>query len=150
MPEFLTLCSEVSNLLNERPIGVKPSEDSNINLTPNGLLLGRATVPHPTLWDGNLMRQTFPLRYHLVQSVVKDFWKRWAEFFLPILLVQRKWHTERCNLCPGDVVIMADSNMPREDYRLAVVKEVFPGEDRKVRRVTIQYKSYRTGERAHE
>ena len=31
------------------------------------------------------------------------------------------------------------------------MKEVFPGEDRKVRRVAIQYiKSYRSGERAHE
>lgn len=46
--EFLTVCSEVSNLLNERPIGVKPSEDSIINvLTPNSLLLGRATFIQP-------------------------------------------------------------------------------------------------------
>ena len=34
---------------------------------------------------------------------------------------------------------------------MALVKEVFPGEDRKVRRVAIQYiKSYLSGERAHE
>ena len=39
--EFLTVCNEVSNLMNEPPIGVKPSEDSIINvLTPNSLLLG--------------------------------------------------------------------------------------------------------------
>jgi len=38
----------------------------------------------------------------------------------------------------------------RANYRLALVKEAFPGEDGKVRRVTIQYKSYRTGEIAHE
>ena len=41
VPEFLTICRKVSYLLNERPIGVKPSEDSIINvLTPNSLLLG--------------------------------------------------------------------------------------------------------------
>ena len=46
--EFLTVCSEVSNLLNERPIGVKPSKDSIINvLTPNSLLVGRATFIQP-------------------------------------------------------------------------------------------------------
>ena len=82
--------------------------------------------------------------------MVEDFWKRWTELYVPTLLVQCKWHTERRNLRPGDVVIVADKNTLRGDYRLALVKEVFPGEDRKVRRVAIQYKSYRTGERAHE
>ena len=48
VPEFLTVCCEVSNLLNERPIGVKPSVDSTINvLTPNSLLLGQATASNP-------------------------------------------------------------------------------------------------------
>lgn len=45
---------------------------------------------------------------------------------------------------------MADKNTLRKDYHLVLVKEVFPGGDGKVRRVAIQYKSYRTGERAHE
>lgn len=48
VPEFLTVCCEVSNLLNARPIGVKPSVDPTINvLTPNSLLLGRATASNP-------------------------------------------------------------------------------------------------------
>ena len=48
--EFLTVCNEVSNLLNEPPIGVKPSEDSIINvLTPNSLLQGRA------IWDKHFL-----------------------------------------------------------------------------------------------
>ena len=79
VPEFHTLCSEVSNLVNKRPIGVKASEDSTINvLTPDGLLLGRATASNPLGWqpyDTNISS-----RYHLVQSVVEDFWKRWTEF----------------------------------------------------------------------
>jgi hypothetical protein len=38
--EFFTLCAEVTNTLNERPIGVIPGNDSDINvLTPNSLLL---------------------------------------------------------------------------------------------------------------
>ena len=81
--------------------------------------------------------------------MVENFWKRWTESYAPTLLVQCKWHTERRNLRP-DVVIVADKNTLRGDYRLALVKEVFPGEDGKVRRVAIQYKSYRTGEKAHE
>ena len=47
-------------------------------------------------------------------------------------------------------MIVADKNTLRGDYRLALVKDVFPGEDGKVCEVTVQYKSYRTGERVHE
>ena len=149
VPEFLTVCCEVSNLLNERPIGVKPSVNSTINvLTPNSLLHGRATAANPLGWQP--YETSIATRYHLVQSVVEDFWKRWTELYAPALVVQRKWHTASRNLRPGDVVIVADKNTPRGDYRLALVKDVFPGEDGKVRKVTVQYKSYRTGERVHE
>lgn len=147
--EFLTVCSEVSNLLNERPIGVKPSTDSAINvLTPNSLLLGRATASNPLGWQP--YETNISTRYHLVQSVVENFWKHWTELYAPTLVVQKKWHTSSRNLRPGDVVIVADKNTFKGDYRLALVKEAFPGKDGKVRRVTVQYKSYRTGERPHE
>lgn len=142
------MCSEVSNVLNERPIGVQPSIDSTINVpTPNNLMLGRATAINPLGWqpidtDSNN-------RYHLVQSVVDDFWKRWTELYAPTLVVQRKWHTASRNLRPGDVVIVADRNTLR-DYRLTLVKDVFPGDDGKVRKVTVQYRSYCTGESVHE
>ena len=149
VPEFLTVCSEVSNLLNERPIGAQPSTDSTINvLTPNNLLLGRATASNPLGWQP--YGTSISTRYHLVQSVVNDFWKRWTELYVPTLIVQRKWNTASRNLCPGDVVIVADKNTLRGDYQLALVRDVFPGQDGKVRRVTVQYKSYRTGERVHE
>ena len=43
--EFLTVCTEAANTINERPLGLLPSLDSEINvLTPNCLLLGQTTV----------------------------------------------------------------------------------------------------------
>ena len=68
------------------------------------------------------------------------------------LLLQRKWHTVRCNWRPEDVVIRQIRTCCEEIIAWHLtVKEVFPGEDRKVRRVAIQYiKSYRSGERANE
>ena len=47
-------------------------------------------------------------------------------------------------------MIVADKNTLRGDYCLALVKDVFPGEDGKVHKVTVQYNSCCTGERAHE
>ncbi len=49
-----TVMYEVPNVLNERPIGFKPSEDFNEGtvLRPNGLLLGRSlNEAHCGFWD---------------------------------------------------------------------------------------------------
>ncbi|RUA05209.1 MAG: hypothetical protein DSY43_05115, partial [Gammaproteobacteria bacterium] len=149
VPEFLTLCYEVSNLMNERPIGAQPSIDSTLNiLTPNSLLLGRARAINPLGWQPH--NSNIKTRYHLVQEVTEDFWKRWTELYAPTLIVRRKWHTSTRNLRPGDVVIVADKNVFRGEYRLGLVKEVFPSGDGKVRRVSVTYKNYRVGEDVRE
>lgn len=39
--QFMTLCTEISKILNEKPLGTLPSDDSTINiLTPNWELIG--------------------------------------------------------------------------------------------------------------
>ena len=90
--EFLTVCSEVSNLLNERPIGTLPGADSELNiLTPNSLLLGRAIAKNPGGWQpqGNNPRN----RYYLVQRVIDEFWRKWTELYAPALVIRRQWNT---------------------------------------------------------
>ena len=52
--------------------------------------------------------------------------------YAPTLIVQRKWNTAERNLQPGDVVIIADKNTLRGEYRLGQVKEVYPSADGKV------------------
>ncbi|CAB4008383.1 Hypothetical predicted protein [Paramuricea clavata] len=66
------------------------------------------------------------------------------------LVVRRKWHVNTRNLRPGDVVMIADKNVMRGEYRLGVVKEVFPDQDGKVRRVLITYKNFRVGSRRQD
>jgi len=88
-------------------------------------------------------------RYRIVQAVVEEFWKKWTELYAPTLLIQRKWNTAYRNLKPRDIVIIADKNTLRGEYRLGEVKEVIPSKDNKVRQVTVRYKSYKVGEKAH-
>lgn len=143
--EFLSVCYEVANMLNERPIGSLPSVDAEISiLTPNCLLLGRATVQNPGGWQPN---SNYLQKFHLVQSIANCFWERWCELCAPALVVQKKWHTSHRNLQPSDVVIVADKNSLRGQYRVALVKKVFPGKDGKVRRVTLSYKNFKVGEK---
>ena len=144
--EFITLCAEVTNLLNERPIGTLPSDDADINiLTPNSLLLGRATAKNPGGWQTS--HSNLSTRYHLIQQLADQFWQRWVELCAPNLIVQRKWHESSRNLRPGDVVLVLDKNSFRGEYRLGLIKEVFPGIDGKVRKVSLTYKNYKIGEK---
>ena len=57
------------------------------------------------------------------------------------IVIQRKWNVHTRNLRLGDVVIVADRNVLRDEYRLGIVKEVFG----KVRRVIVTYKNFRVG-----
>ena len=148
-PEFLTLCSEVSNTINERPIGLLPSLDSEINvLTPNCLLLGRATASNPGGWQPEGF--SLKTRYQLVSSIGEQFWKHWLQLFAPSLVYQSKWHASKPDLQVGDVVLVADSNSLRGNYHLARVTKVHPSKDGKVRSVTLAYKNYKVGESVKE
>jgi hypothetical protein len=82
----------------------------------------------------------------LVQQISDQFWKKWVELCAPSLVVQRKWHKSSSNLQPGDVVLVLDRNTLRGDYRLGLIQKVFPGNDGKVRNVTLTYKNFKIGE----
>ena len=140
VPEFLTVCTEAANLINERPIGTLPSCDSDLNvLTPNSLLLGRSTARNSGNWQPYTYSKHPTTRYHLVQAAVEDVWEKWVQLYAPTLVVRRKWHVNTRNLRPGDVVIVVDNNVLRGNYRLGLVQEVFPDEYGKVRRVIVKY-----------
>jgi hypothetical protein len=146
--ELITICHQVANMVNERPLGSLSSTDSEINnLTPNCLLLGRSLAQNPGSWDES---GSLKARSQLVGMVSKRFWEKWTEMYAPMMMVQNKWFKASRNLKPGDVVTVADRNALRGHYYLARVDKVFPGIDGKVRKVTLVYKNFRTGERIRE
>ena len=147
--EFLTVCTEAANIVNERPLGLLPDIDSEINiLTPNCMLLGRASSVNPNVWstDDQVRLRS---RSHLVSSIMEQFWKHWTTLFAPSLLYRRKWHERHRDLKVGDVVLVLQDASFKDKYRLARVTEVWPSKDGRVRKVTVAYKNYRTGEKVN-
>ena len=136
--ELQTVVFEAAGLVNERPIGSHPSSpDESTYLTPNDLLLGRATRRAP---QGPFEEQwNHKRRHNYVQSVVSCFWKRWMMEIFPNLVVRPKWHTEQRNLEVGDVVLVQDSNAIRGQWKMALVEEVIESDDNKVRRVIVAH-----------
>jgi len=138
--EMQTVCFEAANLANERPIGIKPGQYSECAyLCPNDLLLGRATSKAPVgPWSE---KKSISRRFRFIQSVIDMFWKKWTLLYFPHMIIQRKWHHEARNIKPGDIVLVADKNLPRSQWKLCRVTTVEPGIDGKVRRVSLMYKN---------
>lgn len=145
----MTVCYEVANLINERPIGLLPDIDSNINvLTPNCMLLGRATASNPNVWAPEFL--SLKDKCGVVGNIVEQFWKYWVQLFAPSLVYQKKWHNKNRELKKGDVVLVLDSDQFKGKYKLALVTETHISKDGKIRTATVSYKNFRTGEQVHE
>jgi len=138
--DMQTVLFEVSQLLNQRPIGAHPKKpDDGIYLCPNDILLGHSSssVPQGPFKE----RVSNKFRLDFLQSLVSAFWKKWSREVFPNMVMQPKWHTEKRNLREGDVVLVQDANLMRGKWRMAVVKLAVPSEDNRIRRVMISYRS---------
>ncbi|XP_045134453.1 uncharacterized protein LOC123518017 [Portunus trituberculatus] len=141
-----TTLFEISNILNERPIGIKPGCDPELGkyLCPNDLLLGRTSNKAPKGVFEHFPSHESRLQFH--QRIVDSFWKNGLGFF-PTLLIRQKWHIERRNLQIGDIVLFQDSNIVRGTWKFAEVAVANESKDGKVRNVTLRYKPQRGGVR---
>ena len=142
--ETYTMMLEVANLCNERPIGLKPNEDSDpCYLSPNSLFLGRSSdrisggpfmAAHDWIEDNKQLRS----RFILVQTLTNKFWDVWTDIYFPSLLLRQKWHVQYRNLRVGDVCFLRDRNTMRGEWRLARVTDVYPDKKGVVRNVRVK------------
>ena len=144
--ELNTMFLEIANLCNERPIGVKPNQSTDPEfLSPNSLYLGRASsrIASGPFSASDLLEdpQKISTRFQLVQAVTNQFWKVWTKLYFPTLIIRKKWHTERRNLCVNDVCMLRDSNCLRGEWRLCRVSRVYPDEKNRVRNVEVKVSS---------
>ena len=142
--ELFTVVKEVSNIVNERPIGLKPNLQTDPNfLSPNSLLLGRCS---DRISSGPFQRKEIYLsspksdktRFLLVQRIASQFWKVWTSTYFPTLLRRQKWHYKERNVQVGDICVLKDSNALRGEWRLCIVEEVYPDENKVVRNVAVK------------
>ena len=96
--EFLTALHLAAILANERPIDarVQSREDRIEYVTPNSLLLGRAS-PSGDVKSFNFNNYPYK-RLREIQTQVNEFWKVWCQLAGPSLLIRTKWHTTERNV----------------------------------------------------
>ncbi len=56
----------------------------------------------------------------------------------PCLVPQKKWNVQRRNVKVNDIVMLVDSNAVHGNWTIGRIIEVHPGQDGKVRNVTVK------------
>ena len=139
--QLMTLLTEVESIVNSRPlIQASDNVDDLEALTPNHFLLGKATrnAPFGSYSDKDICSRK---RWRQVQTLADHYWKRFRKEYLPLLTKRGKWLKEERNIEVGDMVLLAETNVPRGYWQLARVIEVYPGEDGVVRVAEVKTKS---------
>ncbi|KAJ8342594.1 hypothetical protein SKAU_G00325220 [Synaphobranchus kaupii] len=106
-------------------------------LTPNHILTMKSSIVLPP--PGGFVKEDLYLRkrWRRVQHLANEFWSRWKKEYLLNLQQRQKWHKTHRNAKINDIVIVQDDTAPRNEWKLAKVTEVHPGEDGCVRKLQL-------------
>ena len=133
-----TLMCEVEAIMNNRPLTSISTDPSDLKpLTPNHILL---LAPDQSLPPGNFTEnETYHhKRWRYVQHLANTFWSRWRREYIVTLQHRQKWRSEKPNFEKGHLVLLVDSNLPRNQWRLGRIHELRRSLDGHVRSVTVR------------
>ena len=135
-----TVFTEAEGIANSRPLTLNPSSpDDNDPLTPNHFLNVRPSLNIPPNVIGE--RDKFSRkRWRQAQLLADHYWKRWMKEYLSTLQERPKCQREQKNLKVGDLVLIADDNVNRNQWPLGRVVNMYPGMDNLVRSSELRAK----------
>ena len=140
--QLQTVLFEVANIINSRPLGIVSGSDPEqpSTITPNDLILGRATSDVPQGPFDLQQSKNINKQFRFLQSLVGDWWKAWYESVFPHLVPSYKWLQRHRNVKVGDICLIRYKSEIRATYQLGRVRDVKLGSDGLVRTVNLEYK----------
>ena len=141
--QWETLAQQISNSINNLPIGLGSKVDSLENLdllTPNRLLLGRNNNRCPTapLILSNDCREIIKSN----ENIFRAWFQSWLISYVPSLVPQPKWYQTNTHITVGDVVLFSKSDKEFEHlYQYGIVTATHTTRDGLVRTVDVTYQN---------
>lgn len=135
---LVTFMCEVMAIVNARPlIPVSSDPDNPLVLSPSVILTQKTKSDVQTFNHIN-QSDMYKAQWKRVQTLAENFWKRWSREFLQTLQKRRKWERDVRNLQDGDVILMKDSNLPRNEWPLGLVVRAIKSDDGFVRKACVR------------
>lgn len=133
-----TLMAEVSAIVNNRPLVPISNDPTSPEILSPATILTLKPSLAPTAPGKFTKKDLHTHQWRQVQHLADTFWSRWRKEFLPTLQARRKWKKESPNLKEGDVVLLRNKELVRNDWPLARVTKAFQSKDGKVRKVEVE------------
>ena len=136
--ELLSAVVGAEGLINSRPLTYQSSDPANLTpLTPNHFLHGQLGGRFsPDSVDSEAFNRR--KRWRRAKELVRHFWHRWLQEWIPSLSASKKWCGDQVDLKVGDVVIVMSLDTPRGKWPLGRIVKVLPRKDSRVRIVDVQ------------
>ena len=83
-------------------------------------------------------KDLFKTQWRRVQHLANSFWLRWKNEYPPTLQLRRRWQDEKGNPENGDVVLLCDKSVHRNDWPIGVIVNTNVSEDGRVRSVDVR------------
>ena len=136
--EFETVLTEIETVINSRPLTYL-YEDCDEALTPSHLVLGRRLLS--PIKNNGVVEHNHDLlnnRYKYLQTIIEHYWKRFSHEYLfelheHHLYSHKKNYDEFCKLLLGDVVLIKEDSLNRNNWRKGKVEKLIYGNDNKCR-----------------
>ena len=140
--QLQTVLFEIANIINSRPIGIISGSDPACPspITPNHLILGRASADVPQGPFNHEKSKSITRRFRFLQELVDQWWENWYQSVFPSLIPSYKWLQRHRNVKVGGICLIKYRKETRSTYRLGRVKEVKLGSDSLVRTSVLEYK----------
>ena len=132
-----TLLVTAEGIMNNRPLTPASSDPSDLEpLTPNHLLIHRPAYALPGLYDKSDSKAE--KKWRQVLHLADVFWRRWTREYLPLLRQRTKWQQPHRNVSRGDLVLITDKQLPRNEWSTGRVMGVIEGQDGLVRTAEVK------------
>lgn len=133
-----TLLAEVTAIMNARPlVPVSTNLQTPEVLSPAMLLTQKASVVSVPPGDFEL-KDLYKSQWRQVQGLVNCFGKRCRLEYLVTLQTRKKWQRVRRNVQEGDVVLLKDGQVKRNEWPVGLVVRTLPSADNRVRKVEVK------------
>ena len=137
---LLTLMAEVTSIMNARPLTpVSADPDFPLPLTPATLLTMKTNHAVESFKEEDFnSKDLFKAEWRRVQHLANTFWSRWRTEYLPTLQIRRMWHEDGRNVGNGDIVLLRDNTVHRNEWPMGVIVNTNVSEDNRVRSVDVR------------
>ena len=121
---FQTALTGVEGVLNDRSLTYVSDDHKEMETLMSFNLL---CIPVIQEGEGVNLRHS----WKKVIKILDEFWRRWLKEYITMLHERKKWKTSNKNITKGQLVLLVDKGLRRDQWKVGIVEETGDDEDRK-------------------